>query len=83
MEILTYIAEKAIILIPVLLIIGQILKNLEFIPDKFIPLILLPFGIVGAMALGGWTVESAVQGVLVTGTAVYGNQVVKQLSKKE
>ena len=36
MEILTYIAEKAIILIPVLLIIGQILKNLEFIPDKYV-----------------------------------------------
>ena len=83
MEILTYVTEKAIVLIPVLLILGQILKNLEFIPDKFIPLILVPFGVIGAMALGGWTVESAVQGILVTGTAVYGNQIVKQLNKKE
>ena len=32
MEILTYVTEKAIVLIPVLLILGQILKNLEFIP---------------------------------------------------
>lgn len=83
MEILTYITEKAIILIPVLIIIGLILKKLEFIPDKFIPLILLPLGIVGAMALGGYTVESGIQGILVTGAAVYGNQIVKQLKKDE
>ena len=83
MEILTYITENAIILIPVLIIIGLILKKLEFIPDKYIPLILLPLGILGAMALGGWTVESAIQGILVTGAAVYGNQIVKQLRKDE
>lgn len=83
MEILTYITENAIILIPVLIIIGLILKKLEFIPDKYIPLILLPLGVVGAMALGGWTFESAIQGVLVTGAAVYGNQIVKQLRKNE
>lgn len=83
MDILTYITENAIILIPVLIIIGMILKKLEFIPDKWIPVILLPLGIVGAMALGGWTVTSAVQGVLVTGAAVYGNQLVKQLKKDE
>ena len=82
MELLTYITEKAQILIPVLLIIGQILKGIEKIPDKWIPLILLPLGIVGAMALGGWTVDGAIQGVLVTGTAVYGNQIVKQLKKE-
>ena len=83
MEILTYITENALILIPVLVIIGLILKKLEFIPDKFIPLILLPLGIVGAMALGGYTVESGIQGILVTGAAVYGNQIVKQLKKDE
>lgn len=83
MDILTYITENALILIPVLLIIGQIIKNIQKIPDKWIPLILLPIGIVGAMALGSWTVDSAIQGVLVTGAAVYGNQIVKQLKKDE
>ena len=83
MEVLTYVTENALILIPVLIIIGQIIKGIEKIPDKWIPLILLPLGIVGAMALGGWTVDSAVQGILVTGTAVYGNQIVKQLKKDE
>ena len=83
MEVLNYVTENALVLIPVLLVIGQILKGIEKIPDKWIPLILLPLGIVGAMALGGWTVDSAVQGILVTGTAVYGNQIVKQLKKDE
>lgn len=81
MDIITYVTENALVLIPVLVIIGQIIKNIQFIPDKYIPLILLPFGIVGAMALGEWTVESAIQGILVTGTAVYSNQIVKQINK--
>lgn len=83
MEIVNYITENALILIPVLLIIGQIIKNIQAIPDKWIPLILLPLGILGAMALGGWTVDAAIQGVLVTGVAVYGNQIVKQIKKSE
>ena len=82
MDIVTYITENARVLIPVLIIIGQIIKNIQFIPDKYIPLILLPFGVVGAMALGEWNVTSAVQGVLVTGAAVYGNQIYKQLKEK-
>lgn len=83
MDVLKYITENAYILIPVLLIIGQIIKNIKVIPDKWIPLILLPLGIVGAMALGGWNFEAALQGILVTGVTVYGNQIYKQLNKKE
>ena len=83
MEILSYIVTEALVLIPVLIIIGQILKNIQKIPDKWIPVILLPLGIVGAMALGSWTVDSVIQGILVTGAAVYGNQLVKQLKKDE
>ena len=83
MEILNYIVENALILIPALLVIGQIIKHIEVIPHKFIPLILLAFGIAGAFACVGFSVEAVIQGVLVTGAAVYGNQVVKQLKKDE
>ena len=83
MEILTYITDNAFIMIPVLLVVGQMLKNIDKIADKWIPLILLPVGILGAMALGSWTFDNAVQGVLVTGAAVYGNQIVKQPKKSE
>ena len=83
MEIINYITEKALVLTPVLIIIGAIIKNVEKIPNKWIPLILLPIGIAGGLALGGLSVDSVIQGVLVTGAAVYGNQLVKQLSKDE
>jgi hypothetical protein len=35
------------------------------------------------MAIAGWTVEGAIQGVLVTGAAVYGNQLWKQTSQRQ
>lgn len=62
MEVLSYITENALILIPALLIIGQIIKNIEAIPDKWIPVILLPIGIAGALLCGGcrWTAPSRV-----------------------
>ena len=79
---LEYISENAILLIPVLNIIGMIIKNTEKIPDEYIPFILLFFGIVGAVAIMGISPEGVIQGVLITGTAVYGNQVFKQLKKE-
>ncbi|MCI5796539.1 MAG: phage holin family protein [Ruminococcus sp.] len=81
MDVLSYIINRALVLIPVLNILGMILKTLEKIPDKFIPLILLAAGILGSIALMGVSADSVIQGVLVTGAAVYGNQVVKQLKK--
>jgi len=63
MEILNYIVENALILIPALLVIGQIIKGIEKIPDKYIPLILLVFGIGGAIACVGVSVDAVIQGV--------------------
>ena len=81
MKNIEYIAENALLLIPVLNVIGAIIKNTEKIPDKYIPLILLAFGILGATTIIGFNIHGIVQGVLVTGAAVYGNQIVKQLKK--
>lgn len=78
-----YITEHALILIPVLNILGMIIKRFPKIPDKYIPLILLFFGITGAVAIMGFNVQGVIQGILITGTAVYGNQIVKQLKKEE
>lgn len=80
---LEYITENALLLIPVLNVIGMIIKNIEKISDKYIPVILLGFGIIGAIAIMGLSPESVIQGVLVTGAAVYGNQIVKQIKKEE
>ncbi len=78
-----FITENALLLVPVLNVLGAIMKGVEKLPDKYIPLVLLLFGILGAVAILGLSAESVVQGILVTGTAVYGNQVVKQLKKTE
>ena len=83
MELLNYITENALLLIPALVIVGMIIKQIEVIPNKFIPLLLLVVGVAGTLTLLGVTVDSIVQGVLVTGAAVYGNQIVKQLKNDE
>ena len=83
MDIIGYIVDNALILIPALIVVGAIIKQVEAIPNKWIPLILLPLGIAGALALGGLSADSVIQGILVTGAAIYGNQLVKQLGKKE
>ena len=90
----SFIEPASLILIPVLYIIGDIIKRIETINDKWIPLILGGFGII----LAGLTVFGAqpdtataqwptalltaiVQGILVAGAAVYGNQIYKQSKK--
>ncbi|WP_346920112.1 phage holin family protein [Clostridium sp. UBA7339] len=81
MEFINYITENALILIPVLYIIGMILKGIERIKDKYIPLILLPIGIGLAIALMGFGINAIIQGVLVVGVSVYTNQLIKQINK--
>ena len=78
-----YILDNALILIPAIYVIGVILKGTELIKDKYIPLILLPIGIVLAIAIQGLNVNAVIQGILVVGVTVYGNQLFKQISKSE
>jgi hypothetical protein len=81
MDLLNYVVDQALVLIPVLLVIGQIIKAIPAIPNWLIPVILLVPGVVGAGFLCGWTAQGIVQGILVTGAAVYGNQLYKQIQK--
>ena len=81
MDLVKYVTENALVLIPVLYVIGSILKGIEKIKDKYIPIILLPMGIALAIAIGGASVDAVIQGILVTGATVYGNQLIKQMSK--
>ena len=50
---MNYIVENCLILIPVLYVIGAIVKGVEIIKDKYIPLVLLPIGIGLALAIKG------------------------------
>ena len=78
-----FLVEEALILIPVLMIIGKILKDLVVFPNKWIPLFLLPLGVLGAVGLMGISIQGVIKGVLVTGMTVYGNQLFKQIKRKK
>ena len=81
MEIINYIMDNALIVIPALWIIGKVIKEIPNIPNWIIPFALLIVGVPASMALVGWTVDGAIQGILVTGVAVYGNQIIKQIGE--
>lgn len=87
MDILKYIVESYLILVPVLFVIGFAIKHTELIPDKLIPLILLivgaVLGIVLALQVGDTVFTGLIQGLLCAGGAVIVHQVPKQLRKDE
>jgi len=79
MEFLSYLIEKAYILIPVLLIIGSVLKATPKLPNWLIPYMLLACGVSGAVSIIGFTPEGIFQGVIAAGVAVYGYEAFKAL----
>lgn len=83
MDIINYVTEQALILIPVLYILGLIIKGTEKLSNKWIPVLLLPLGIGGAIAIIGLNANSVIQGILVTGATVFADQIIKQVKKSE
>lgn len=81
-----YIKPELLVLIPVLYILGLMMKKTEKINDKYIPVMLGIIGIVlsaiyvatvsGICLMSVFT--AVTQGILVAGAAVYVNQLVKQ-----
>lgn len=78
-----YIVQQALIVIPVLLFIGKLLKETPKMKDWLIPYTLLVFGVIFAVALMGLNVDAVIQGVLVSGAAVFGNQLFKQATESD
>ena len=68
---------------PILALIGTILKKCEKFPDKFIPLALMPPGILLCVLLGGASPDAVICGILSACAAVCGNQIYKQLGGDE
>jgi hypothetical protein len=83
MDFSKYLVDNAYVLVPVLYILGSIMKDSKFIADKYIPLCLLILGILFACGWLGFDMGSVIQGVLITGITVYSNQVIKQLQKND
>lgn len=77
------IIEQALIVVPVLLVIGKILKHTPKLKDWLIPYILLVLGISFTIGIIGINIQAIAQGVLVSGAAVFTNQLYKQYLGKE
>jgi hypothetical protein len=82
MDFLQYIVKEELILIPVLWILGTILKQTPKIPDWFIPYVLIGSSVLGRLFLIGFNVNAVIQGVLVGGASVGLHQIAKQTGKK-
>ena len=82
MDILNYVVQEGLIMIPVLYIIGEIVKGTELLSNKWIPLVLLVVSIgFTPLVLGAYTAENIVQAVLVAGATVFGNELIKQSNR--
>ena len=79
-----FIVEDGLVLIPVLYIIGEIIKQTLLIKDKWIPLIILFFGVIfSILLLNDTMINNIIQGILITGATVFVDQLKKQYFEKE
>ena len=91
MDFLEYIKPELMILVPVLYLLGLGIKKTTLIQDKLIPVVLGLSGVVLSIIYflatadlsGGKNIAMAIftgltQGILVSGTSVYANQIFKQ-----
>lgn len=82
MDILNYVVQEGLVMIPVLFIVGEIVKGTELPSNKWIPLVLLVVSIgFTPVVLGAYNANNIVQAVLVAGVTVFGNELIKQSSK--
>ena len=82
MDIVNYVVQEGLIMIPVLYIIGEIVKGTKLLSNKWIPLVLLVVSIgFTPVVLGAYTADNIVQAVLVAGVTVFGNELIKQSSR--
>ncbi len=82
-DFLNYIQQNALILIPVLYIIGIFISKAEDVDNKHIPIILLFISIVFSLGYLGISFNSVIQGVLIAGVTVLSHQIVKQHNSKD
>ena len=81
---LNYIVEDGLILIPVLYVIGYIIKHTNILSNRWIPLVLLVIGIMFSIfLLNDPIVDRVIQGILIAGVTVFIDQIKKQNFKKE
>ena len=94
---LEYVKPELLVVAIVIYLIGSVLKNLETIKDKFIPLVLgcisialctmyllaVTPGIDSIQAIMKILFSGIIQGILCAALSTYTNQMIKQMGKNE
>lgn len=84
MEILDFIIENRLILIPVLYILEEFIKKMKIINNRWIPMIILGMGIIFSIIMGGdKIINNIIQGILVAGTTVFSKQLLHGLVRSD
>lgn len=91
MDVKEYIKPELLVMVPVLYVIGMMMKRTKKIDDRLIPSVLGVVGVILAAAyvlgteppsmIGAFTAFT--QGILAAGMAVYINQQIKQAKKAD
>lgn len=76
-----YLIDQALVLIPVCYILGNAIKSSQSIDDKYIPGLLIILSIILSLLIIGFSIDSAIQGILAAGAAVLCNNINKQSKK--
>ncbi|GFN34646.1 phage holin family protein [Tepidimicrobium xylanilyticum] len=82
-DILNYVNAEILVLIPVLIIVGQTLKQIPKMKNWIIPIVLAIFGIIIAAVIMEDVVGGVIQGILAAGMAVYVHQLTIQTTRKK
>ena len=84
MNILDFIIKEALIMIPVLWILVEIVKGLEKLDNKYLPLFALGFSLIlTPLLLQGYNIDNIIQAILIAGTTVFADQIKKQFRKED
>ena len=91
MSFVEYIKPELLILVPVLYILGAMIKESQTISNRYIPAILGGVGVllsllyvIGSTGFSATGVFTAItQGILIAGAAVYTNEMIVQLRKHD
>lgn len=82
-NIISLVPEQLLLLVAAIYVLGEGCKKYPNLDNKFIPAVLLVFGVLFSIWILGVSPTSILQGILCWGTAVGLNQTIKQLSNNK
>lgn len=77
-----YLLDQALILVPVLIFLGSILKKTPHVSNWMIPWFLMLLGVLGGLSVIGLSVNAVLQGIIAAGVAVFSHQLYSQSKQR-